>query len=194
MATRYSIAELLAQADTTLPDNSLGEISPADVRDMVKNFLDTMKPAYGALSIPAAPTLGLALNTTTPVKIAPFTSNVAQSGEMLISVADGTVTQQIASIGNTGATARVTFTADITGPNNADVVFTLYKNNVATPFRASVTCSGAGNFGALTFGGLVYTAGEDAVFDIRATATSAGTYQFSNALLLVENVPVASFV
>jgi hypothetical protein len=194
MATRYSIVELLAQADATLPDNTTQLIDPADVRDMIKNFLTTMAPAYGGINIPATPGVVVALNTTTPVVIAPFASVVAASGEMTANAAAGQVTQQIAAVGNTGASARVTFTADVVGANNADVTFTLYKNGVATPFRDSVTCGGAGNFGALTFGALVYTGGVDAVFEIRATTTNAGNYTISNALLLVENVPVNSFV
>lgn len=193
MPTRYSINELVGQANLTLPDNNTSAISPADVRDMIKNFLETMRPAYGVITIPSAPALNLALNTTTPVIVAPFSAIQAQGTEMVANLTNGTVTQQIAALGNTGGTSRVTFTADVVGATNADVVFTLYVNGAATPYRASVTCGGANNFGAVTFSGIVYTAGGNATFDIRATASAAGSYQISNAALIVENVPVSSF-
>jgi len=44
-----TIAELKTQADTSFPDNSVGAITPALLRNMFNDFLDTTAPVIGAV-------------------------------------------------------------------------------------------------------------------------------------------------
>ena len=49
--TIKSMLQLLEQADASLPDNSTQEITPADVRVMIKDFIDSVTPAYGTMQL-----------------------------------------------------------------------------------------------------------------------------------------------
>ena len=49
--TIKSIEQLLLQADTTIEDNVTGAISAADVRTLIKDFLDTIGPGYGVMNL-----------------------------------------------------------------------------------------------------------------------------------------------
>ncbi len=140
--TIKSIAELLAQADATLPDNTTQEISPADVRQMFRDFLDTIAPAYGVIAC-SSTTETL---SATPQVLAPFTSALAAvAGYYTTNLTNGSVTRLVQTAGLAGATDFVVASGSVAGANNANVLVELYKNGVATGYKASVTCSGAGD-------------------------------------------------
>jgi hypothetical protein len=189
--TIRSINELLAQADATIEDNTTGAITPADVRNMFKDFLDTIAPAYGAISLPTA---SKALSPT-PSAITPFTSVVQQTANVyLASAANGNVRRLINTAGIAGATDFVVISGTIAGGNNNTVRLTLYKNGAPTPYTTSVTCTGAGDFQGFNLAGITYTDGaQDATYAIYASGP-AGTYDLADLFLVAQAQPVRSFV
>lgn len=185
--TIRSILELLAQADATIEDNTTGQISPADVRTLIKDFLDTMSPAYGVIQCSSS----VEALTATPAPIAPFTASLAATaGYFTANLTAGSVTRALNGIA--GASVRLTINGEVTGANNTAVTVTLYKNGAPTPFKTTVATRGA-NPVAFNIAGLTYN-DTDAVYDLRATTDTTGSYTFSNVLMLCEDVPVRSFV
>lgn len=185
-----SIAELLAQADATLEDNTTGAISPSDVRAMVKDIIDTMSPAYGVLQMPGPVAFNL---TTTPTVLKPFGSIVAATTNYFnASAANGWVRRLIATAGIAGASNLVLASGEIDGPNNENVNIELFKNGVATGWRSSVVCQGVGEFVGFNIAGLTYDATDDVEFDLRVSGT-AGTKNFRSVVLLIQAQPVRSY-
>jgi hypothetical protein len=184
--TIRSIVELLAQADATIEDNTTGAISAADVRNMIKDFLDTMSPAYGAIAC----TSTTETLSATPQPLAPFTSTLATTaGYYSANLVAGTITR---SSPVAGVTDFIIASGSVSGGNNNNVLVELYKNGVATGYKCSVTCTGAGDAQGFNIAGLTYTAGS-AEFSLRATGP-AGSYVFTDVTLLVQAQPVRSFV
>lgn len=187
--TIKSIVELLAEADANLPDNNTQLISAADVRQLIKNVCDTLSPAYGAITLES---LAKAL-TTTPSAISPFLTNVAATaGYYANSLANGRVARWIATAGIAGATDFFIVTGGVQGPNNNNVLLEVYKNGVATGYKTSVTCSGAGDTQGFNIAGISYTASVDAEYEVRASAP-AGNYTFIDVTIIVQAQPVRSF-
>lgn len=188
--TIKSIAELLAQADATLADNTVGDISAADVRTMIKDFLDTIAPAYGAMTLtgPSAELL-----SPTPAVIAPWTTNnVATPDYYLVSAANGQITRLIAAAGLAGGTDLITVSGGVNGANNSNVTVELFINGAASGIKSSVTCSGGTDIVGFNFAGLRYNA-VDTTYELRASGP-AGTYNFSNVEMILQSQPVRSFV
>ena len=191
--TIKSMLQLLAQADADLPDNTTQDITPADVRVMIKDFIDSVTPAYGTLQLA---TLSKALNAT-PSKIAPFSSSFgATPGYFTTNVTDATVTRLVATAGVAGASDLVIISGSVSGANNANVVLRLFKNGVATSYLTSVTCSGAGDNQGFSLVGITYTdAGDgDAIYDLRASSSAAGNFSFVDISVVVQAQPVRSYV
>lgn len=187
--TIKSMAELRAQADATLPDNTTQEISPGDVRAMFKDFLDTVAPAYGVIRMT---TLTRTLSPTS-VALAPFSESLyADTGYYTTNLSLGAVTRQIASASIAGATDFLIASGSVSGANNANVVVEIWKNGVLTAYSTSVTCSGAGDDQAFNIAGITYTAGVNAQYELRARGPN-GSYTFKNVLLVAQAQPVRSF-
>jgi hypothetical protein len=188
--TVRSIDELLAEAAANLPDNNTGLISPADVRNLIVDFLDTVAPFYGAILMNAQ-TIAL---SSTPTPLLPFSTIVeANAPAFVVSLAQGSVTRQVASAGVAGATTLLTISGAVSGPNNANVTVALYANGVVTPFRSSVTCSGTGDNVGFSLTGINYSSPGDAEYTVYAAATNASNYDFSNVVLVAQSHPVKSF-
>lgn len=186
--TIKSINELLAQANSTIPDNTAGLVDPVDVRQMFLDLLDTVSPAYGVISLASQ---AVALNTSAPVRIAPF-STVAgvTAGLFDANLTNGTVTRTLNGVA--GSTVQIIASGQVVGSNNSDITIRLFKNGVATPFVATVNAFGANNPAGFNIAGLDY-ADVDATYDLRALAPN-GTYTFSNIVFLLQAQPVRSFV
>jgi hypothetical protein len=184
--TIRSILELIAQADATIEDNTTQQISAADVRNMIKDFLDTMSPAYGAiLASSVVETLG-----AVPAVLAPFTSAPAATpGYYTTNITNGTITR---SSPVAGVTDFVIISGSVSGGNNNNVLLELYKNGAPTGFKASVTCTGVGDEQGFNIAAIMYTAG-NAIYDIRATGP-AGSYTFTDVSIIAQAQPVRSFV
>lgn len=190
MATRFTIAQLVAQADATLPDNVLQEISAADVRNMVKNFLATMKPSFASMRT----TINhiIALNSASPVIITPFDVIASQdSPEMIPTLVGGTIAHSVTGLGNAVASDRISFFIGVSGTSGAELTFTLFANGVATDVIARISTSGAGNVVNAVLSGLL-TRTVDTIYTVRVQATNNANYTFTNGTFRVENVPVAA--
>lgn len=184
--TIRSIVDLLADADTNLPDNTTQLISAADVRNLIKDFLDTMSPAYGAIETGSVP---LVL-TPTPQLLAPYAVDLAAtSGYFVNNLSAGSVQRLLNAAGTTNF---IIASGGVSGPNNSNVTVTLFKNGAATPYAASVTCTGAGDIVGFNIAGIDYST-VAATYELRVSAP-AGSHTFSGVNLLVQAQPVRSFV
>jgi len=188
--TIKSTNELLAQADATLPDNNTQLITPAAIRAMIKDFIDTVSPAYGGINI----TSSLYAVTAAPAKLSPWTAITTQTaGYYAASAALGEVTRAIASASLAGATDFITIGGGVQGANNANLTLELYKDGLATGLKASVTCTGPTETVGFNIAGLQYKGGADAVYDLRANGP-AGNYTLVNVAMIMQAQPVRSFV
>lgn len=181
--TRKSITDLYNQAIATVEDNTTGNISPADVRQMFLDILDTIRPSYGGTAIDAT---GVSKAVTTA--FSPFVWETlvdTGSADWNSSAASGSAYRS-----NGPATTRVTFNADVVAPNNMVVTFTLFKNGVATPWSVSNTSTSSTDVQAMAMGALDYEAGADINYQIQVKGSVNGNIVISNALFMVENVPV----
>ena len=182
---RLSITQLEAQANSTLPDNSIGAITPADVRDMILEFLKAIRPAYGILQKTTPQTLNLG---TTP-QLIPYTSTSnSDINQTTSSIPNGTVTR------SERGTSTINFTMDLECASNRFITFTLFKNGVATPWRITGTGAGSGKPVGVSLTAIDY-ADPAATYEVRVGADTAGTSTIlSNGGLLLSVDPVNSYV
>lgn len=185
--TIRSILELLAEADANLPDNTTQLIAPSDIRNLIKDFLDTIAPAYGAIAC----TSSVETLSATPVAIAPFTAvRSVTAGFYTANLTNGSVTHS--RQGAPGCTDFILVTGDVEGPNGDLVTVELFKNGAPTGFRSTVALGGAGRPVSFNLSALLYS-DNDPVFDVRVSG-DAGDKTFTNVGLLCQNQPVRSFV
>lgn len=182
---RKSMDELRAQAAATLEDNVTGNITAADVRNMILDFINAVAPAYGILQIPTG-----TLNQTaglTPVVMDFNTAQDSNPAQTTSSATANTITRA------ERGTSTINFTADFEAAVNRFVTFTLFKNGVATTWRVTANGGGAGNPVGVAMTAVDYS-DPAPVFDIRITAEVAGVVvTTSNAALIVQVDPVNSF-
>jgi hypothetical protein len=182
---RKSIVELIAQANATLADNTTGDITAADVRNMVLDFLNAIAPAYGVLSIPTGTltqTVGL-----TPVLMDFNTAQDSNPAQTTSNATSNTIARA------ERGTSTINFTTDFEAAVNRFVTFTLYKNGTPTPWRVTGNGGGTGNPIGVAMTAVDY-ADPAATYDIRITAEVAGvSVVTSNAALIVQVEPVTSY-
>lgn len=182
---RKSIQELVAQADATIEDNTTGNVTPADVRELIKDFLNAVRPAYGYLSKPGASPQVFGL---TAVKLAWTTGFDSDATETTSNATNGSIART-----ERGA-CTITFNADIEAAANRFITFTLYKDGLATPWRITGNGAGSGNPVAVGFTAIDY-ADPAATYEIWATAEINGvTVNVGNAALVLQVLPVNSYV
>ena len=180
--TRRTIVELVAQADATLPDNITGLIDPADVRNMIKDFLDTMRPSYAAMQI----TTGVSKAVTTAFSTFTWSAiDIAQAPDWSISLASGTAQRE-----GGPASTRTSFSIDAVAPNNMVVTFALFVNGVETVWASSNTSTSATDVQSFAFSALNYNASATVQYQIQVKGSSAGNVVLSNAIMVCENIPV----
>lgn len=181
---RKSILELIAQADADFPDNVTGLITPAKLRGWATDFLNSIAPAYGVLSLtgPLNQTFGL-----TPALVVFQTATNSDPSQTTAVVPGSTITRA------EKGTSTINFSMDIETNASRFITFTLFKNGVATPWRVTGNGAGAGNPIAVALTAVDY-ADPAAVYDIRATAETAGTVvTLTNGIFIVQVEPVRSF-
>lgn len=179
---RKTIVELLAEIGTLFPDNTSGAITPAKLRQFLNDFVDTMTPAYGALSIPGP----LAQTVGVVDVLMPWSATyVAQGPEYTTDPATGKVTRA-----QTVTSNRITVNIDVDLAANRELTATLYKNGVATAWRAKCSGSGAGRPAILSLDAIDYS-DVAANYQLYVQADTAGTnVTFSNSIFVVNAVPV----
>jgi hypothetical protein len=182
-----SILQLLAQADATLPDNSTQLITAAAVRNMVKDFLDSMSPAYGAIHCTSVVET---LAPLTPQVLAPYTTTIqATAPDFTTNLTNGSVTRVLGA--EAGSTIQILASGAVVGGNGDAVTVTLFRNGAATTFANSVTAQGGGNPVSFNIAAIDYVT-TDSTYDLRAVGP-AGSYTFSELTIVCQKQPVRSF-
>lgn len=127
--SRKTIAALLAQADTTIEDNTTQNISPADVRSMVKDFVDSMTPGFASITNAslAFPSLGGGV----PQIVTCTASPVSTSGSFTPNFAAGTITRLAQGLPST--INNLQFTCNAFGPAGTPITFGMYRDGVLIP-------------------------------------------------------------
>ena len=179
--TRRTITELYAQAAASFPDNAIGAITPALLRDFCQDFLDTMRPSYGAASI-VTPLVKAA--TTVYSTFAWQTQIAATAPDYSITLATGLVTRS-----GGPASARIEFSIDALAPNNSITSFALFVDGVETPWATSNTSTGT-DLQSFAFTAINYSAALSPTYQIRVKSNAANNVTLSNGVLVVENIPV----
>jgi len=136
------IQDIKSQINSTLPDNSVGQITPAIMRAMLQDMTDSLYSRAGALFRSAATAVAQAL-TTTPTNYPGIydTTRAVDPAVIAANLVAGTVVPAVTGF---GCTATIGITVD--GANGRVVTAALAKNGVVSvSSRVSVTCSGAGN-------------------------------------------------
>src|SRR4249919_3941528 len=186
--TRKTMLALLAQADATIEDNVDGAITPADLRTMIKDVIDSFSPGYGAAGSAAA--MVLAKLGATPV-VVPYTTQLAATAEFVVNLAAGTIKRFAQGLPTT--VNRVSFFADVGAASGSEIAFQLFRNGVAVPGAAmTVTADGASNFSLAAFtAGLTSLDGADYTYEVHASKISgaAEDVHLSNVRFVVEIVP-----
>jgi hypothetical protein len=180
---RKTYFQLLAQAAATLEDNTTGNITPADVRGMVTDFLDSFAPAYGVLQTvtPFTVTAQLVDGAALPFD----TVYIANAPEWVANAAGGTV--QRADSPNT---SQITVQLTLETNNGRQVTATVYRDGVPTAFSASVTGAGAGNPVGLNIF-VVSTSSAAATYDVRLRSDVAATsVTINSAIFIGQAVPL----
>jgi hypothetical protein len=181
--TRRTIVELVAQANATLEDNVIGGISPADVRNMILDFLDTIRPSYAVINIGAS---GVSKAVTAAFSTFSWAATyIAQAPDWTTSLASGTCQRS-----GGPATTRLTFNADVVAPNNSITTFALFVNDVETSFAVSNTSASSTDKQSFSLSAIVYDATPTIQFQIQVKSNVSGNVVISNAVLVCENVPV----
>lgn len=146
--TISSILAMKARALLDFPDNNVGQITPALLRNFFIDLLDTVSPAYGIIRL-ASQVLNL---SGVPVVVAPYISNFTETaGYFSNSLAAGQVTRTLN--GAPGSRVLVVAGGGVGGPGGREVLIQLYKNGLPTDFSQTVTTTGAGNRQSFSFTG-----------------------------------------
>jgi len=178
---------LLAQADSTLADNTTGDITPAVLRAMVKDIIDSFSPGYGAAN---SASLTLTTLGSTP-RVIPYATKLAETIEFVVTIAAGTIMRK--ALGLPTTVNRVSFSADVAAASGSEVLFQLYRNGAALSGAAmTVSAQGFGNYSLAAFtAGLTSLDNQDYTYDVRASKITgaADDVQLSNVRFVVEIVP-----
>lgn len=185
---RRSLNELLAFANQVLPDNNQGLIEPADVRTMFTDFLDTLQPTYGSLSMTSQQQT---LNTNPAVILAFQRTDISIPPEFICSPAAGSIKRELAGVPKLNT--RFTINGNYIGPQGHDITITLFANGVATPWQQSTTAQGTANYATFAFTALDRI-DEDTTYELRARSSNNGSViTWENFIFLGENIPIRDF-
>ena len=185
--SRKTIVALLAQADATLEDNTTQNITASDVRNMVKDVIDTFRPGFGTLSNPSVTLPALA---AAPGVIVPFADGLSVKEDFVVNAQAGTV--QRMALGLPSTITRVTFYTDMAAQDGSEIVFSLYRDGVNVPGGTTATGRGSGNVVEASFVMIdSTTAAGNPVYSVRASRLTGapGDVTLSNVRLILEVVP-----
>jgi hypothetical protein len=183
---RKTVLALLAEADTVLPDNTAHEISAADVRTLIKDFIESWSPGYGIASNDDLTLVALGI---TP-QVVVYDVVLAQTTDYVVVPAAGTI-QRLAN-GLPTTVNRVSFNCDLAAPTGNEVVFSLFRDGVDIPGGTTVSGQGAGNLAQASFSvGTTSPGAADHVYTVRASKISGGVDDvvLSNIRFFIEYVP-----
>lgn len=133
---RRTIQELINQAIASLPDNTDAAISPADVRNMLIDVLDTITPMYGGLAVSSR-----AFNLS--VTMQPITFDTILSSfppEWEVNATAGTISRKLNEVA--AMTSKIWITGVFEGPQGSEMTVQLEKNGVALNRKTEETAEG----------------------------------------------------
>jgi hypothetical protein len=182
---RLTFAALQAEVAALLADNTTGDITPADVRQVFNDMMDTFQPASSGLT--GEPPAALSM-TTTDAKVAVFDtalSNVGQAGVITPNIANDSIATSLVGI------HRLDFTTSVEGPNNDDLIFTIYRNGTPTVVATEAALRGNGNRVEVTMTFPFTAPGPGPnTFEVRARLRAgAATVTFANTIFVVSYIP-----
>jgi hypothetical protein len=182
---RPSLTQVLATSAALLVDNTIGLISPADIRQVFTDLVNAIRPAYAKISQAG----GVVQALTIPP--APLVCSGGEIGP----VVDFTVNPPVCTITRTEAgVTRFEFTADIQGSANVTrlVNFQLYRNGVPTNWKQSISLTSSTLVLSVSFPALEYI-NAPAAYQIVVSCDAAYNVTFSNVEFLAESVPVWNY-
>lgn len=150
--TRKFLVPLRTEIATLIPDNTTGLVSPADVRTMLTDVLDS---AINSDAWYASGTLSAAFPITAVGAIPPAPS--PQSGNeapTLVVVNPGTRVFTVGAPG-VGFSLLVTCNCTVGAANNTDMSLEMFVNGIASIFSAEITGTGVGNPATMSFVGYI---------------------------------------
>lgn len=181
---RKSMTELGTELTTLFPDNSAGEVSPADVRLWCNDLLNALRPVYGQLS---GAILSQTFGTTSSKVL--FDTAVSSKPDEIVCTAGATSNMVRAERGSMTAE----FNVDISLANNVSLTFTLFRNGAAQPWKATGVGRGAGNPVSVSMTMVDY-ADPAATYHIEAVCENVGTIvTLENMVFIVKLQPVNSY-
>lgn len=182
---RKSILELIAQATADFPDNVTGLITPAALRGWAIDFLNSIAPAYGYLTLTGPLNQTFGLTASLVVFQAAINSDPSQT---TAAVPASTV------IRTEKGTSTINFSMNVETNASRFITFAIYKNGAPTSWKITVNGGGAGNPVACALTAIDYSSTDGAIYDVRATAETAGTVvTMTSGVFVVQVEPVRSF-
>lgn len=189
------ITDLGAIIDADLPDNATGAITPAVLRSVLHDMVDSLWGRACSLfgehiSVPI-----VAACTATPTNFPALQDEVVNNNPTMftVNIAASTIT-----VLSPGAGYAFTFILGFTcaGTAGVDVQGLLYKNSVRVDrFSAATECTGAGKMVGGAFSALVTGVVANDVFEVRfATPGGANNITFYNVELNLVQHPTLSAV
>lgn len=158
--TQRATSTLLA----LLPDNTSGDISPQDLRDVVVSILG----GYGGLRCDGTSSVMTGIGPT-PTKVTHWTHALKSDGSVVsANTAADTVTPSVA------ADYEAHFSLSVGGTASQNYVFEVYVNGVATGVRAKVQMPSTGGTVNVAASGTITVSASQAV-ELRVSASAAGS-------------------
>jgi hypothetical protein len=179
---RPSLTQVLATSANLLVDNTIGLISPADIRQVFTDLVNAIRPAYAILSQSAPVVQAL---TTTPN---PLVCSAGAVGPVI----DFVLTPATCNASRTDpGVTRFEFTADVQGSSNTTrlVTFHLYRNGAPTNWKQSVSLTTSTLLVSVTFPALEYI-NAPANYQMKVFCDANYNVTFSNVEFLCETVAV----
>jgi len=146
---RRTVPDLIDRVASDLPDNDEGLITPAIVRDIMNDTIDSLSTVVCRIAGMPLTAPVIALNPTPiPVPASFFTLSTSPSPDVVEARADPFADiLSHTSVGMLHLTLAVTMSAS----GGVDVLFYFAKNGVLVPFRATLSGSGLTDFQSTMF-------------------------------------------
>lgn len=170
--TRQTITDLKTTIDVDILDNTSQLITPATVRTVLKDMIDSAAPMIAITA--GTNNTGVAVPlTTTPSKLPGSFFTSALSSNTAVFEARSSPFGDLQSHTGIGR-LFCNFDVTISVANGTDVVFTLAQNGVVLPFRSVIVGRGVANQISTSFSWMFTSIADLDTFDIRA-ASLTGT-------------------
>lgn len=181
--TRKLTDALKAELIGNLPDNTVGEISPADVRAALVDILDSLRPSYGALiGSPAEPVAITLTQTWQPIPLTVWTAKIeSDPNEIGADQANGELVIKFDRY-NPRFQAEVSFTAD----NAEETLWTFAVDGIPVGITMSMDGHGATKFTQVLWESFQWPAVNARVSILAKSATASNAVTIKTAQFVGE--------